>query len=76
MGTKIANKLKVVLFAQARREDPNDARGPFKQDPSGTNRIETNRSYTQSKYNGLPQYWTGHMTAMAFNDRVITQQNN
>ncbi|MFM7984885.1 MAG: hypothetical protein ACKPKO_36750, partial [Candidatus Fonsibacter sp.] len=61
-----------MLFTQARKEYPN--KEPFPQDEAITNRIETRkRKYDKAKHKGL-QYWTGHLTVKAPNDRVISQQ--
>ncbi|MFM7986928.1 MAG: hypothetical protein ACKPKO_47200, partial [Candidatus Fonsibacter sp.] len=72
-GIKMSYQLRVVLFTQARNEDPN--KEPFPQDEAITNRIETRkRKYDKAKHKGLLQYWTGHLTVKAHNDRVISQQ--
>ncbi|MFM7986136.1 MAG: hypothetical protein ACKPKO_43165, partial [Candidatus Fonsibacter sp.] len=63
----------MVLFTQARKEDPN--KEPFPQDEAIEKRIETRkRKYNKAKHKGLLQYWTGHMTVKASNDKVISQQ--
>ena len=62
----------MVLFTQARKEYPN--REPFPQDEAIENRIETRkRKYDKAKHKGLLQYWTGHLTVKAPNDKVISQ---
>ena len=72
-GIKRSYQLRVVLFTQARKEDPN--REPFPQDEAIENRIETRkRKYDKAKHKGLLQYWTGHLTVKAPNDKVIGQQ--
>ena len=72
-GIKRSYQLRVVLFTQARKEDPN--REPFPQDEAIENRIETRkRKYDRAKHKGLLQYWTGHLTVKAPNDKVISQQ--
>ena len=65
----------MVLFTQARKEDPN--REPFPQDEAIENRIETRkRKYDRAKHKGLLQYWTGHLTVKAYNDKVINQRKD
>ncbi|MFM7980028.1 MAG: hypothetical protein ACKPKO_12000, partial [Candidatus Fonsibacter sp.] len=72
-GIKRSYQLRVVLFTQARKEDPN--REPFPQDEAIENCIETRkRKYDRANHKGLLQYWTGHLTVKAPNDKVIKQQ--
>ncbi|MFM7980802.1 MAG: hypothetical protein ACKPKO_15930, partial [Candidatus Fonsibacter sp.] len=48
---------------------------PLPQDKAVERRIETRqRKYDKAKHKGLLQYWTGHLTVKAHNDRVISQQ--
>ncbi|MFM7988878.1 MAG: hypothetical protein ACKPKO_57160, partial [Candidatus Fonsibacter sp.] len=73
MGIKRNYQLRVVLFTQARKQDPN--KEPLTQDEATERRIEQRkREYKRAKRNGLLQYWTGHPTVKAYNDRVISQQ--
>ncbi|MFM7986453.1 MAG: hypothetical protein ACKPKO_44790, partial [Candidatus Fonsibacter sp.] len=54
-GIKRNYQLRVVLFTQARKEDPN--RDPFPQDEAIANRIETRkRKYERANHKGLLQY--------------------
>ena len=74
-GTKRNYQLRVVLFTQERKQDP--ARDPFKQDEAAERTIQKrSRTYEKAEHTGLLQYWTGHLTAKAFSDRVISQQKN
>ncbi|MFM7989949.1 MAG: hypothetical protein ACKPKO_62610, partial [Candidatus Fonsibacter sp.] len=72
-GIKRSYQLRVVLFTQARNEDPN--REPLPQDEAVERRIETKkRKYDKDNHMGLLQYWTGHLTVKAHDDKVISQQ--
>ena len=66
-------QVRVVLFTQARKQDPNAE--PFQQDEV-VDRLSQKRSrkYDRAKHQGLLQYWTGYLTVKASSDRVITQQ--
>ena len=72
-GINRSYQLRVVLFTQARKQDPD--REPLPQDEAVERRIETRmRKYDKANHKGLLQYWTGHLTVKAHNDRVISQQ--
>ncbi|MFM7980875.1 MAG: hypothetical protein ACKPKO_16310 [Candidatus Fonsibacter sp.] len=62
-----------MLFTRARNPDP--TRDPFEQDEAaGRITQKRSRKYERAQHKGLLQYWTGHLTAQAFNDKVINQQ--
>ena len=66
---------KVVLFTQARKQDP--AKDPFKQDKAAARMInKISRKYERAQHKKLLQYWTGNLTAKAFSDRVISLLKN
>ena len=72
-GIKRNYQLRVVLFTQARKQNPK--RDPFQQDGAVERIIQKrSRKYEKAKHKGLLQYWTGHLTVKAFSDRVISQQ--
>ena len=72
-GIKRNYQLRVVLFTQARKQDPN--KEPFQQDEAAEQIIQKrSRKYDRAKHKGLLQYWTGHLTVKAFSDRFISQQ--
>ena len=72
-GVESSYQLRVVLFTQARKQDPD--RDPFKQDKEAERLIQKRtRKYNRAKHKGLLQYWTGYLTVQAFSDRVISQQ--
>ncbi|MFM7978220.1 MAG: hypothetical protein ACKPKO_02800, partial [Candidatus Fonsibacter sp.] len=72
-GIKWSYQLRVVLYTQARKQYPD--REPLPQDWAVERRIETRkRKYDNAKHKGLLQYWTGHLTVKAHNDRVISQR--
>ncbi|MFM7979002.1 MAG: hypothetical protein ACKPKO_06760, partial [Candidatus Fonsibacter sp.] len=72
-GIKRNYQLRVVLYTQARKQDPD--REPFPQDKATERRIETRkRKYDRANHKGLLQYWTGCLTVKAHNDKVISQQ--
>ena len=55
-GIKTNYQLRVVLFTQARRQDPN--RDPFQQDEAAERIIQRrSRKYHRAKHKGLLQYW-------------------
>ncbi|MFM7978492.1 MAG: hypothetical protein ACKPKO_04175, partial [Candidatus Fonsibacter sp.] len=63
----------MVLYTQARKQDPD--REPFPQGEVIERRIaQRKRKYDRAKHKGLLQYWTGHLTVNAYNDKVISQQ--
>ncbi|MFM7979240.1 MAG: hypothetical protein ACKPKO_07985, partial [Candidatus Fonsibacter sp.] len=48
---------------------------PLTQDGATERRIEQKKQkYNRAKHKGLLQYWTGHLTIKAYNDKVINQQ--
>jgi len=72
-GIKRNYQLRVVLFTQARKQDP--ARDPFKQDEAAERIIQNiSRNYERANHKGLLQYWTAHLPVQAFSDKVINQQ--
>ncbi|MFM7978831.1 MAG: hypothetical protein ACKPKO_05900, partial [Candidatus Fonsibacter sp.] len=73
-GIKRSYQLRVVvLYTQARKQYPD--KEPLPQDEAVERCIETRkRKYDKAKHKGLLQYWTGHLTVKAHNDRVISQQ--
>ncbi|MFM7984367.1 MAG: hypothetical protein ACKPKO_34085, partial [Candidatus Fonsibacter sp.] len=63
----------MVLHTQARKQDPD--KKPFPQYGVKERHIETRkRKYDRANHKGLLQYWTGHLTVEAYNDRAINQQ--
>ena len=72
-GIKRKYQVRVVLFTQARKQDPD--REPLQQNEVVERAIQKRaRKYDRAKRQGLLQYWTGYLTVKAFSDRVITQQ--
>ena len=72
-GIKRKYQLRVVLFAQARKQDPD--REPFQQYDVVERIIQKrSRKYDRAKHKGLLQNWTGYLTVKASSDRVINQQ--
>ncbi len=66
-------QLRVVLFTQATKQDPNTE--PFNQDEVVERIIQKrSRKYDRAKRQGPLQYWTGYLTVKASIDRVISQQ--
>ena len=74
-GRRRTYQLKVVLFTQARKQDPTKA--PFKQDEAAERMIDKrSRKYERAQHKGLLQYWTGDLEVKAFSDRVISLLKN
>jgi hypothetical protein len=72
-GIKRKYQVRVVLFTQARKQDPD--KEPFQQDEVVDRIIQKRaRKYYRAKHQGLLQYWTGYLTVKAYSDRVITQE--
>ena len=72
-GIKRNYQLRVVLFTQARKQDPN--KEPFQQDEEAEQIIQKrSRKYDRAKHKGLLQYWTGNLEVKASGDIVICQQ--
>ena len=66
-GIKRNYKLRVVLFTQARKQDPN--KKPFQQDEAAEQIIQKRlRKYDRAKHKGLLQYWTGNRGVKASGD--------
>ena len=66
-------ELRVVLFTQARKQDPN--KEPFQQDEEAEQIVQKrSRKYERAQHKGLLQYWTGNLKVKASGDKVISQQ--
>ncbi|MFM7988070.1 MAG: hypothetical protein ACKPKO_53025, partial [Candidatus Fonsibacter sp.] len=65
--------LRVVLFTQVRTQYPD--REPLTLYEATERRIDQRkRKYDRANHKGMLQYWTGHLTVNAYNDKVISQQ--
>ena len=76
-GRRRFYQLRVVLFTQARQQDPNDGRGELNQDKTFEQNIKTRLcEEDKAKQQGILQFWTGHLTVKACNDGVVDQEKD
>ncbi|MFM7987903.1 MAG: hypothetical protein ACKPKO_52180 [Candidatus Fonsibacter sp.] len=63
----------MVPFTQAKKQYAD--KEPLSQDEATERRIEQRKQkYDRANHKGLLQYWTGHLTVKASNDRASNQQ--